>query len=162
LLKFLPLDFLLKIFMDNDSIISVLCCLLWCQEWLTFSADCFVRYENWLFKNYFVSLVGVNRILGVRLFPIRDVVISSYSMYALSWILKNSWIQLHKVLKFHLFVVLFDPLKLFQDLFVQMLHMTFTANQRFPHTFPMGSVRNAWFVTTLYWTRIGTSNHLFS
>jgi len=30
------------------------------------------------------------------------------------------------------------PTKIFQNLFIQMLHITFRANQRFPHTFPMG------------------------
>jgi len=45
----------------------------------------------------------------------------------------NSWIQLHKILKFGSFVVLLDPLKIFQNLFVQMLYTIFTANQKFPH-----------------------------
>ena len=58
------------------------------------------------------------------------------SMYTLSWNLNNSWIQLHKILKFGSFVILLDPLKIFQNLFVQMLRTTFTVNQRYPHTFP--------------------------
>ena len=44
-----------------------------------------------------------------------------YSMYTLSWILKsinNSWMQLHMILKFGSFVVLLDPLRPFQNLFV--------------------------------------------
>jgi len=40
--------------------------------------------------------------------------------------------------KFGSFVVLLDPLKIFQNIFVQMLHTIFIVNQKFPHTFPMG------------------------
>ena len=71
-----------------------------------------------------------------------------------------SWIQLHKILQFGLFVVILDPLKIFQNLFVQMLHATFTANQKFFHTFPMGSLRNAWCVTALSWTCTGLKSHM--
>ena len=46
--------------------------------------------------------------------------------------------QLHTILKFGSFVVLLDPLKIFQNLFVQMFDMIFTANQNFNNAFPMG------------------------
>ena len=46
--------------------------------------------------------------------------------------------QIHPVLKFGSFVVLLDPLKIFQNLFVQMFDIIFTANQIFNNTFPMG------------------------
>ena len=46
--------------------------------------------------------------------------------------------QLHMILKFGSFVVLLDPLKIFQNLFVQMFDIIFTANQNFHNTFPMG------------------------
>ena len=45
--------------------------------------------------------------------------------------------QLHTILKFGPFVVLPDPLKIFQNLFVQMFDIIFTANQNFHNTFPM-------------------------
>ena len=45
--------------------------------------------------------------------------------------------QLHTILKFGSFVVLLDPLKIFQNLFVQMFDLIFTANQNFHNTFPM-------------------------
>ena len=61
----------------------------------------------------------------------------------------NSWIQLHKILK-----VLLDPLKIFQNLFVQMLRTAFTANQNFPIHFLWGSLRNVCCITTLSWTCI--------
>ena len=41
-------------------------------------------------------------------------------------------------LKFGSFVVLLDPLKIFQNLFVQMLCTIFTVNESFPHTFAVG------------------------
>ena len=47
--------------------------------------------------------------------------------------------QLHMILKFGSFVVLLDPLKIFQIFFVQMFDIIFTANQNFHNTFPMGS-----------------------
>ena len=46
--------------------------------------------------------------------------------------------QLHTILKFGSFVVLLDPLKIFQNLVVQMLDIIFTVNQNFHNTFPMG------------------------
>ena len=46
--------------------------------------------------------------------------------------------QLHMILKFGSFVVLLDPLKIFQNLFVQMFDIVFTANQNFHNTLPMG------------------------
>ena len=54
-----------------------------------------------------------------------------------SWTFNNSWIQSHMILKF---VVLLDPLKIFYNIFVQMLRTTFTGTttERFLHTFPMG------------------------
>ena len=42
------------------------------------------------------------------------------------------------ILKFGSFVVLLDPLKIFQNLVVQMFDIIFTANQNFHNTFPMG------------------------
>ena len=47
--------------------------------------------------------------------------------------------QLHTILKFGSFVVLLGPLKIFQNLVVQMFDIIFTANQNFHNTFPMGS-----------------------
>ena len=49
----------------------------------------------------------------------------------------NSWMQLHTILKFGSFVVLLDPLKIFQNLVVQMFDIIFMANQIFHNTFPM-------------------------
>ena len=46
--------------------------------------------------------------------------------------------QLHKILKFGSFVVLPDPLKIFQNLVVQMFDIKFMANQIFYNTFLMG------------------------
>ena len=45
--------------------------------------------------------------------------------------------QLHTILKFGSFVVLLDPLKIFQNLVVQMFDKIFTANQNFHNTFPV-------------------------
>ena len=45
--------------------------------------------------------------------------------------------QLHMILKFGSFVVLLDPLKIFQNLVVQMFDIIFTVNQNFHNTFPM-------------------------
>ena len=50
----------------------------------------------------------------------------------------NSSMQLHMIFKFGSFVVLFDLLKIIQNLFIQMSDIIFTANQTFHHTFPMG------------------------
>ena len=47
--------------------------------------------------------------------------------------------QLHMILKFG-FVVLLDLLKIFQNLFVQMFDIIFTANQNFHNTFPVGKL----------------------
>ena len=47
--------------------------------------------------------------------------------------------QLHMILKFGLFVVLLDLLKIFQNLFVQMSDIIFMANQNCHNTLPMGS-----------------------
>ena len=47
--------------------------------------------------------------------------------------------QLHTSLKFGSFVVLLDPLKIFQIFFVHMFDIIFTANQNFHNTFSMGS-----------------------
>jgi len=74
--------------------------------------------------------------------PCKYLSSKTHAMVCMHWAessktFNNSWIQLHKILKFGSFVVLLDPLKIFQNLFVQMVHTTFTANQRFPHTFPM-------------------------
>ena len=46
--------------------------------------------------------------------------------------------QLHTILKFGSFVVLLDPLKIFQNLFDQMFDIIFMANQNFHNAFPMG------------------------
>ena len=63
-----------------------------------------------------------------------------FSMFMLCRILKtfnNSWMmQLHTILKFGSFVVLLDPLKMFQN---QMFDIIFMANQNFHNTFPVGS-----------------------
>ena len=50
----------------------------------------------------------------------------------------NSRMPLHTILKFGSFVVLLDPLTMFQNLFVQMFDIIFTANQNFCNTFRMG------------------------
>ena len=55
-----------------------------------------------------------------------------YSWAESSKTFDNLWIQLHKILKFGPFVILLDPLKIFQNLFIWMLHTTFTTNQKFP------------------------------
>ena len=47
--------------------------------------------------------------------------------------------QLHMILKFGSFEVLLDSLKVFQNLFVQMFGIVFTANQNFHNTFPTGN-----------------------
>ena len=47
--------------------------------------------------------------------------------------------QLHTILKFGSFVVLLDPLKILQNLFVQMFDIIFTANQIFTMHFLWGS-----------------------
>ena len=57
--------------------------------------------------------------------------------------------QLHTILKFGSFVVLLDPLKIFQNLVVQMFDITFMANQNFHNTFPMGSHINTVSITAL-------------
>ena len=46
------------------------------------------------------------------------------------------------ILKFGSVVALFNPLKTFQNLFVQMPDTIFKANQKFPHTFPIGKLGN--------------------
>ena len=47
--------------------------------------------------------------------------------------------QLHTILKFGSFVVLLDPLKIFQNLVVQMLDIIFTVNQIFTIHFLWGN-----------------------
>ena len=50
--------------------------------------------------------------------------------------------QLHMILKLGSFVVLLDPLKIFQNLFIQKFDIIFMANQKFHNTFPMGKPYN--------------------
>ena len=57
--------------------------------------------------------------------------------------------QLHTILKFGSFVVLLDPLRIFQNLFVQMSDIIFMANQNFHNTFPMGSHTSTVSITAL-------------
>ena len=57
--------------------------------------------------------------------------------------------QSHMILKFGSFVVLLDPLKIFQNHFVQMSDIIFTGNQNIRITFPMGSHINTVSITGL-------------
>ena len=49
----------------------------------------------------------------------------------------NSWTEVHMIMKFGSSVALLDPLKIFQNHFVQIPDTIFMANQKFHHTFPM-------------------------
>ena len=60
---------------------------------------------------------------------------------------------LHTISNFGSFVVLLDPLKIFQNVFVQIFDIIFTANQNFHNTFPMGMPYiNAVSITALFQT----------
>ena len=68
--------------------------------------------------------------------------------------------QIHMILKFGSFVVLLDPLKILQNLFVQMLDIVFTANQNFHNTFPRGSHKSTVSITALSQTCNGAKPYM--
>ena len=68
--------------------------------------------------------------------------------------------QLHMILKFGSFVVLLDPLKIFQNLSVQMFDIVFMANQNFHNTFPMGSHISTVSITALSRTCNGAKPYM--
>ena len=68
--------------------------------------------------------------------------------------------QLHMIMKFGSFVVLLDPLKIFQNLLVQMFDIIFTANQNFHNTFPMGSHISTVSITVLSQTCNGAKPYV--
>ena len=59
-----------------------------------------------------------------------------------------------------LFVVLLDPLKIFQNLFVEMFDIIFTANQNFYNTFPVGSHISTVSITALSQSCYGTKQYV--
>ena len=68
--------------------------------------------------------------------------------------------QLYIILKFGSFVVLLDPLKIFQNLFVQIFDILFTANQNFHNTFPMGNHISTMSITALSRTCNGAKPYM--
>ena len=58
----------------------------------------------------------------------------------------HNYTQLHTILKFGSFVVLLDPLKMFQN---QMFDIIFMANQNLHNTFPVGSHINTMSITAI-------------
>ena len=68
--------------------------------------------------------------------------------------------QLHTILKFGSFVVLLDPLKIFQNLSVQTFDIIFTANKNSHNTFPMGSHISTVSITALSQTCNGAKPYV--
>ena len=101
------------------------------------------QYHSWKHHNITNFFRRVNELKVVRI----KVNVWTFEKHYLVWVpnatlsrilktFNNSWMQLHKILKFGSFAV---PLyKIFQHLFVQMFDIIFTANQNFHNTFPIG------------------------
>ena len=68
--------------------------------------------------------------------------------------------QLHTILKFGSFVVLFDALKIFQNLFVQMSDIIFMANQIFTIHFLWGSHISTVSFTAVFQTCNGAKSYM--
>ena len=64
------------------------------------------------------------------------------------------------ILKFGSFVVLLDPLKIFQNPYVQMSDLIVIANQKFHHAFPMGSHKSAMSIAVLSQTCNGAKLYM--